>query len=80
MQTIENEFVDALEFSVWIIFNHVVVVSPCSLWKTQTMDSVFGLKHMNKIEGIFKALARALKMAVKRDIYKFELPSTKGML
>ena len=26
------------------------------------------------------ALARALKMAVRRDIYHYELPSTKGML
>ena len=39
-----------------------------------------GENEHHKIEGIFKALARALKMAVKRDIYKFELPSTKGML
>ena len=31
-------------------------------------------------EGIFKALARALKMAVRRDVYHFELPSTKGTL
>ncbi len=34
----------------------------------------------HKIEGIFKALARALKMAVKRDIYHYELPSSKGVL
>ena len=39
-----------------------------------------GQNEHHKSEGIFKALARALKMAVKRDIYKFELPSTKGML
>ena len=39
-----------------------------------------GQNEHNKIEGIFKALARALKMAVKRDIHHFELPSTKGML
>jgi imidazoleglycerol-phosphate dehydratase/histidinol-phosphatase len=39
-----------------------------------------GENEHHKIEGIFKALARALKMAVKRDIYKFELPSTKGLL
>ena len=39
-----------------------------------------GLNEHHKIEGIFKALARALKMAVKRDIHHFELPSTKGML
>lgn len=39
-----------------------------------------GDNEHHKIEGIFKALARALKMAVSRDIYHFELPSTKGML
>ena len=39
-----------------------------------------GVNEHHKIEGIFKALARSLKMAVKRDIYHFELPSTKGML
>lgn len=39
-----------------------------------------GENEHHKIEGIFKALARALKMAVKRDIYHFELPSTKGTL
>ncbi|MBQ9232319.1 MAG: bifunctional histidinol-phosphatase/imidazoleglycerol-phosphate dehydratase HisB [Prevotella sp.] len=39
-----------------------------------------GENEHHKIEGIFKALARALKMAVRRDIYHFELPSTKGML
>ena len=39
-----------------------------------------GDNEHHKIEGIFKALARALKMAVRRDIYHYELPSTKGML
>lgn len=39
-----------------------------------------GKNEHHKIEGIFKALARALKMAVKRDIYNYELPSTKGIL
>ena len=39
-----------------------------------------GKNEHHKIEGIFKALARSLKMAVKRDIYHYELPSTKGML
>ena len=35
---------------------------------------------LSKIEGIFKALARSIKMAIKRDIYKYDLPSTKGAL
>ena len=39
-----------------------------------------GQNEHHKIEGIFKALARSLKMAVKRDIYHYELPSTKGAL
>lgn len=39
-----------------------------------------GENEHHKIEGIFKALARSLKMAVKRDIYHYELPSTKGLL
>ena len=39
-----------------------------------------GTNEHHKIEGIFKAFARALRMAVKRDIFHYELPSTKGML
>jgi imidazoleglycerol-phosphate dehydratase/histidinol-phosphatase len=39
-----------------------------------------GQNEHHKIEGIFKALARALKMAVRRDVYHYELPSTKGVL
>lgn len=39
-----------------------------------------GTNEHHKIEGIFKALARALKNAVRRDIYHYELPSSKGML
>ena len=39
-----------------------------------------GQNEHHKIEGIFKALARSLKMAVRRDIYHSELPSTKGVL
>jgi len=39
-----------------------------------------GVNEHHKIEGIFKALARSLKMAVRRDIYHYELPSTKGKL
>jgi len=39
-----------------------------------------GDNEHHKIEGIFKALARALKMAISRDIHHFELPSSKGVL
>lgn len=37
-----------------------------------------GENEHHKIEGIFKAFARSIKMAIKRDVYKFDLPSTKG--
>ncbi|MDE7407090.1 MAG: bifunctional histidinol-phosphatase/imidazoleglycerol-phosphate dehydratase HisB, partial [Muribaculaceae bacterium] len=39
-----------------------------------------GTNEHHKIEGIFKALARALKMAVRRDPLHYTLPSTKGTL
>lgn len=39
-----------------------------------------GANEHHKIEGIFKALARSIKMAIRRDIYRYELPSTKGLL
>ncbi len=39
-----------------------------------------GDNEHHKIEGIFKALARAIKMAIKRDIFNYELPSTKGVI
>jgi len=39
-----------------------------------------GTNEHHKIEGIFKAFAKAIKVAVKRDPEKMILPSTKGML
>lgn len=39
-----------------------------------------GTNEHHKIEAIFKAFAKAIKMALKRDIFNFELPSTKGVL
>ena len=39
-----------------------------------------GDNEHHKIEGIFKALARSLQMAIRRDIHHFELPSSKGVL
>ncbi|MGV8138434.1 MAG: bifunctional histidinol-phosphatase/imidazoleglycerol-phosphate dehydratase HisB [Mangrovibacterium sp.] len=39
-----------------------------------------GQNEHHKIEGIFKALARAIKMAIRKDVFNFELPSTKGTL
>jgi imidazoleglycerol-phosphate dehydratase/histidinol-phosphatase len=42
--------------------------------------SAQGENEHHKIEGIFKALARSLRMAIRRDIHHFELPSSKGVL
>ena len=39
-----------------------------------------GFNEHHKIEAIFKAFAKAIKAAVKRDAEKMILPSTKGML
>lgn len=39
-----------------------------------------GDNEHHKIEAIFKALAKAIKMAVKRDVNNMVLPSTKGTL
>jgi imidazoleglycerol-phosphate dehydratase/histidinol-phosphatase len=39
-----------------------------------------GANEHHKIEAIFKAFAKAIKMAVSRDAVKRELPSTKGVL
>ncbi|WP_313252463.1 bifunctional histidinol-phosphatase/imidazoleglycerol-phosphate dehydratase HisB [Empedobacter sp.] len=39
-----------------------------------------GTNEHHKIEAIFKAFAKAIKVAVKRDLEKMILPSTKGLL
>ena len=39
-----------------------------------------GTNEHHKIEAIFKAFAKAIKMAIKRDVNKMILPSTKGIL
>ncbi|MDO4511683.1 MAG: bifunctional histidinol-phosphatase/imidazoleglycerol-phosphate dehydratase HisB [Bacteroidales bacterium] len=42
--------------------------------------SARGQNEHHKIEGIFKALARSIKQAIRRDAFTYALPSTKGML
>ena len=39
-----------------------------------------GTNEHHKIEAIFKAFAKSIKMAVQRDVEKMVLPSTKGVL
>jgi imidazoleglycerol-phosphate dehydratase/histidinol-phosphatase len=39
-----------------------------------------GVNEHHKIEAIFKAFAKSIKMAAKRDVSKMVLPSTKGVI
>ncbi|MEO6548792.1 MAG: bifunctional histidinol-phosphatase/imidazoleglycerol-phosphate dehydratase HisB [Ferruginibacter sp.] len=48
--------------------------------KSNLNISAVGDNEHHKIESIFKAFAKAVKMAVKRDINNNSLPSTKGVL
>ncbi|HTN21132.1 MAG TPA: bifunctional histidinol-phosphatase/imidazoleglycerol-phosphate dehydratase HisB [Pelobium sp.] len=48
--------------------------------KSNLNIKVEGENEHHKIEAIFKAFAKAIKMAVKRDINNMRLPSTKGLL
>jgi imidazoleglycerol-phosphate dehydratase/histidinol-phosphatase len=42
--------------------------------------SAKGGNEHHKIEAIFKALARAIRMAIRRDVFNNQLPTTKGIL
>ena len=42
--------------------------------------SARGENEHHLIEGVFKDFARAIKMAVRRDTFRYELPSSKGVL
>ena len=48
--------------------------------KANVNIKVEGNNEHHKIEAVFKAFAKAIKMAVKRDVEKMILPSTKGVL
>ncbi|TKB97017.1 bifunctional histidinol-phosphatase/imidazoleglycerol-phosphate dehydratase HisB [Pedobacter cryophilus] len=48
--------------------------------KSNLNIKVEGDNEHHKIEAIFKAFAKAIKMAIKRDINNMRLPSTKGIL
>jgi imidazoleglycerol-phosphate dehydratase/histidinol-phosphatase len=41
---------------------------------------VEGENEHHKIESIFKAFAKSIKMAIKRDVENMQLPTTKGIL
>lgn len=52
----------------------------CEEAKCNLYIKATGNNEHHKIEAIFKAFARSIKMAVKREALNFELPTTKGLL
>jgi imidazoleglycerol-phosphate dehydratase/histidinol-phosphatase len=54
--------------------------SLCDAAKMNLHIQASGDNEHHKLEGIFKAFARAVKAAVKRNPFMYELPSTKGKL
>lgn len=54
--------------------------SLCVAMRCNLHISARGENNHHLIEGVFKAFARALRMAVRRDIFSYTLPSSKGVL
>lgn len=54
--------------------------SLCCAMRCNLHISAKGENNHHLIEGVFKAFARALRMAVNRDPFSYELPSSKGVL
>ncbi|MBQ2502042.1 MAG: bifunctional histidinol-phosphatase/imidazoleglycerol-phosphate dehydratase, partial [Bacteroidales bacterium] len=54
--------------------------SLCSASKCNLRIEAKGENNHHIAEAVFKAYARALKMAIKRDVFSYELPSSKGLL
>lgn len=54
--------------------------SMCAQMKCNMHISAHGENNHHLIEGVFKAFARALKMAVRRNVFSYEIPSSKGVL
>lgn len=56
-------------------FKSLCVAMRCNLHIAATGDN-----NHHLIEGVFKAFARALRQAIRRDVFSYALPSSKGML
>ena len=59
----------------WHFFRSLGAAMSCNLHV-----SADGKNDHHVAEGIFKAFARALKMAVRREQFSYSLPSSKGVL
>ena len=54
--------------------------SLCTASKCNLRIEAKGENNHHLAEAVFKAYARALRMAVRRDVFSYELPSSKGLL
>ena len=54
--------------------------SLCIAMKANLQIEAKGENNHHLIEGVYKAFARAMKMAIKRDVFKYDLPSSKGII
>ena len=54
--------------------------SLCNALKCNLHIKATGENNHHIIEGVFKAFARALRMAIRRDPWNYQLPSSKGTL
>lgn len=61
------------------MFRHFFA-SLCAAMRCNMYVSARGENNHHKAEALFKAFARALRAAVKRDVFSYELPSSKGVL
>ena len=61
------------------MFKHFFA-SLCAAMHCNLYVSARGENNHHKAEALFKAFARALRAAVKRDVFSYELPSSKGVL
>lgn len=61
------------------MFRHVFQ-SLCVAMRCNLQISAKGENQHHLIEGVFKAFARALRAAIHRNVFSYDLPSSKGML
>lgn len=61
------------------MFKHVFH-SLCTAMRCNLHISAAGENEHHLIEGVFKAFARAIRQAIRRDVFSYELPSSKGCL
>lgn len=54
--------------------------SLCSAARCNLRIEAEGENNHHLAEAVFKAFARALRQAIRRDVFKYELPSSKGLL